>query len=492
MDYNPNTYYRFTDAEGNTIEAVGDNGYVAESVQTGIPISVGSNGEWFTTPYLEKSGGQVVAHLPEWFKSTPEYQQWQQYTPYITNNLTSENLSNLSDILSSLGRQSKAKTAVSKEALSYGVTNNNLQNQYYNNLAAIANEDKDNKNAISIYGKDFSSIADAARHYRDLGKEELSARLTAAQEVLDRAKEGKYTSEQDQAFTVDTLTLTNLLTAVNNNPTRYGEEGEFNGLLEASLWQKIQTFIGSSMQSLTEQSVFGLLARGAYGVGEVIQGRPLSLEIEAGREQLLNRPSFGGGLSGRDFAAQAGNVFGSLENIAVTWTLSSALGEATQGRTAAMNPNSFLNKVSSKMGKVGGSLATNFFLNDVPIDATFAITKAARGENWLIDTERTQPLIKTPLSLAGAFGVDIQLGPQVPDGMFFDLVGDAIVDLAPVVIPTVGGAAFQKLDDLTNGAVSRVREKIAVGNLKVQSKVGEIPVVGKAWTKFMNSAMNPA
>lgn len=477
--YDPNAVYWFIDRNGNKIESSGDNGYIQQAYTQGVPINTTDEGEWFVTPFISSKDGNVTVHMPNWFKNMPEYNEWliaARQTPLST--LTQETLEQSNRLLKALGNQGATRMSNYNDIKRLNVTDQNLIDKYANGMQAIFNEGGGGGDSpISLLGKDYSSIADVAREYKDKSKDELSATLSVVDKIIDQSEKGTYT---DQSSATDALLTRNILTIVGNNPDLFGNKDEFKGLLDASLGQQLNNFWGTAAATFAQSNVFGTLF--VRPINALVHGLDTPLE-DTISTVFANDPKFGYGLSNLEVAQNIGTGFGVAANVAATVVLSKGLSKINNTAVTAANPG-FYGKLVSGLDRVGGFLATDFFLNDVPIDAAFAITKAARGENWWLDTERTQPLIKTPLGLVG-----FEFGPQVPDGMMWDLIGDAIVDIAPEVISVSAGVTYRTLDDVTGGGISRMRESAAIKGWEIQDKLKDTPVVGKAWQGMVNKVM---
>ena len=490
--YDPNRTYQFTDSAGNTFESKGDNGYVWQSITEGIPISRTSSGEWFTNPYLESNGNKVTAYIPEWFKNTDEYSTWQTYASQIPNiSLTDDRVSSLKDILSQLGTSAATRTSLKNDIASYGVNTPELQDQYYKWMYAMGQEGAGNgkANLNGLFGSDKNeSVADVARSFKNVSKEELSAQMEHLYDVLEQGRNGTWQGSEKEML--DSVTLMKMLNYVDDNYKNFGdknigENDEFKGLLEASTWQKLQASGTAFMQTMAENfPIINLPARAIYGLGQLAQGKPFSMEVERARNDELLRPDLGAYLEGTEASTQVGNVIGTVGNIAGTMTTSVMLGNLISAKAATLAPGNFLSKVGDFAKTIPGAMVTDFVVNDIPIDLTFFASDWARTgsvEKAWNNPEEQQPLFGIPI--VGNFG------PQVSNGLAMNLLGDAIIDVSLPVISVVGNTSFKKLDQWTSGGVTRTREKIAIENLKVQQKLTNLPVLGSEWQKFINHMM---
>lgn len=478
-EFDTRAWYKFTDKDGNTFSSLGDNGFVQQSIKEGVPISVNENGDWYIEPYLENKNGQVVAHLPEWFKSTNEYEQWKTYAAQIPSSLTDDTFNSLNDIFKGLSSQGLLRNSLKNDIASFGVTDANLQNKYVNDIVQVAVEGKGGGAAKlnDIYGSDQNeSAADVARSFKDMSKEELSSIMTNLYETMKKGQSGTFTGTQKQML--DAVTVARILNYIDDNYSTFGTDNEFKGLLEMSGWQKFQRAGTEFMQTLAEGPLGLFTARLVY------LGTNGSMKIENAREEIFSRPLVGGGLENGEGAQKIGSVAGSVGNIAVTMATSMLLGNAINAKLAVNSPSGFWGSVGNFAQTIPGGAVTDFFLHDIPVDLIFAADDLARTgsvEKAWYNPEEEQPLFGIPI--IGSFG------PRVPGGLAMNLAGDAIIDAAIPILAIAGNTAYKELDDITGGGVSRTKEKIAVKNLEIQNKLVEIPVLGTGWQKFMNYMM---
>lgn len=105
-DYDPNAWYKFTDQNGDTFTARGDDPLVRESITKGLPIYTNEQGEHYIYPYIEQDGNNVIAHIPYWFKTTPQYNEWENiWAPTIPNTeINAHTVSVMNEVLGRLGR----------------------------------------------------------------------------------------------------------------------------------------------------------------------------------------------------------------------------------------------------------------------------------------------------------------------------------------------------------------------------------------------------
>lgn len=497
-EYFPNATYEIYDKNGNVIAtSKGDNGYVWQSVTSGVPISINKKGEWYVTPYIESDGQKITAHIPSWFKATPEYEEWSTISAQIPNlSLTKDRLSQMNDILKSLGNQGVTRQSLSQEIASYGVNSPENRNKYYEWMTEMGwegsskNTDREKAKISGLVSDEESpmSVAEIARQFKDLSKEELSGYMTNLYDIAEKGKNGEWDGSEEEMLRA--VSMIKLLNYVDDNYTGYGdknfgENDEFQGLLSASFLQNLNATHTSFMQTMAENfPIINLFARAIYGAGEVISGRPFSFEIERNRDILLNLPSAGGGLEGREAAMQVGDVTGTVANIAGTMFISVKLGNFISGKAATATPGGFVSRLGDFAKTIPGAMATDFFLNDIPIDLMFFASDWMRtgdiGKAWY-NAEEEQPLFGVPI--IGHFG------PSVPGGLGMNLLGDAIIDVSLPILSIVGNTSFKKLDQWTSGGVTRAREKAFVTNLRIQKTLTDIPVIGAGWKKFVNHMM---
>lgn len=484
-NYDPNAEYRFTDANGNTFVSKGDNGYVWQAMTSGVPIYVNQNGDWYTEPYLESDGKKITAHIPEWFRGTPEYESWSQVSAQIPNlTLTKDRLSQMNDYLKALGSQGVVRYSLKNEIASYGVKNPELQNKYYDWMVEMGTEGAGKGDAkLNGLFDNEKSVAEVARMFKDMSKEDLSTNVMKMMDTANKGLSGTWDGSEEEMLAA--VSLYKILNYVDDNYKNFGKDEEFNGLLQASAFQKFRASQTSMMQTLAENfPIINLFTRTIYGIGEAIHGRDFSFEIEKAREGLLDKPDTGGGLEGRDAAMAVGNVVGTVGNIAGTMELSVALGNVINAKTITSAPGTFLSKMGDFAKTIPGSMVTDFALNDIPVDLMFFATDWARTGSFtkaIYNPEEEQPLFGIPL--IGNFG------PKAAGGLATNLLGDAIIDVSLPVLGVLGNTSYKKLDQWTSGGVTRTREKAAITNLKVQQKLTDIPVLGDVWKKFMNYMM---
>ena len=498
MAYDPNKNYIFTDKDGNTFTSRGDNGYVWQSITEGIPISVDSNGNWYTEPYLDVEKTGYVAHIPSWFKLTDEYNQWQTYASQIPNLSVNETVyNNLNNILKTLGSQGALRTSLVKDIKSYdskGVLSQDQINKYVKDIVAMAAEGQGGDKAkITLFGTEYNSAADIARHYKELSKESLSRAMTSMYDIMDKGAKGEWDDKPE--YLADTVTVAKILNYIDDNSQQYGTNNEFDGLLSSSVWQQINRGLTQFMGGVSSNTFVGIPARVAYaGMQYGFNGKEWDFKIEdLYNERLATGADLGAGLEGNEAADVVGMWGGAIGSIAVTMATSMMMGSAINGKVATSAPGGFWNNVGTFAQTIPGAAISDFFLNDVPLDLMMFTTDTMRdgAGRAAFDPENPQPLFGIPFIRQGADGnfYPSGFGPDVPGGLVMNMVGDAILDAAIPFLGIVGNATYKNLDRLTDGGVTRVREKAAVTNLKIQQKLTDIPVLGTGWQKFVNYMM---
>ena len=452
-------------------------------------------GEWFTQPYLESDGKTVTGIIPAWFKATPEYQDWMTYSSQIKNySLTKDNLDYFSDILGSLGRQGEQRMMLYKDTSSrIGLTDRKEQEKLFSDLQAIATEgnggDKAKLNILEEAGEN-ASVADIASIYKNMNKEQLSAQLLGYQNIL----EGK--QEADQKTKREAYTLTQLLNAVDDNPSGYGQNDEFKELLQASAPQKFASFLSSTAATMSEmlpieaditRGILGLAGGIGQGLGGMIQGKDFAEGFSQGwkeahslgTEEQLNLPSTGAMLEGREASIANGNAVGIGLGVVATIAEAISAGGAIDAMVAGSAPGSTLAKIGTFSNTVAGAMVYDWVAHDVPIDLKIFFGRLSQGvevDKALINTEETQPL----------FGF---FGPEAPSGLLTDLGGDALINLSIPVVGVAAGQLWNTLDQATGGAVGRIREAAALKNMDIQNKITDMPVIGTSIKKFNDAIL---
>lgn len=482
--------YELIDKDGNVVgTSKGDNGYVWQSATQGIPISVNSKGEWYTNPYIEKQGNTIVSHIPEWFKTTDEYSDWvNTYRPQMDyDTLTDERIKQYNDLLNGLGDNGGTRISLRQSAANYGIVSPERQNDYAKYMIAIANEigGGDAANLKGIYNDENMSVLDFAREVKNFSKEDLSRVVTDAYQTLADGTTG--TLQDDDKIFKAALTSA-ILNLVDDNYATFGDDKEFQGLLEASVWQKIGRAMGTASATFTENNILGLIPRALYGVRSLAHGKGFNLRIEEPIEQVLGtKAEWGANLEGLDTAESLGVWSGAIVNMIASVKLMKGIGKIYNGKLAGTPVMNFL---TNSNGTITGAVAQDFFLNDLPMDMVLFINDIARYQGdvgkALYDPEETQPLTGIPFIARANNGqiLPTGLGPQVPGGLVMNMVGDILVDLAPEIIRTTLGA----LDNKTGGVITRFKEDVAIKNFQVQESLSNT-LVGKGWSKILKNFM---
>lgn len=500
-EYIPSDYHVFRDKDGNTIVSTGKNGYIWESITNGVPVSVNENGDWYVNPYLEVTQDSIVAHMPDWFKSTPEYTEWnERFSGQIEYGINKDTFNQLNDVLNSYGNMGLSRKSFKEAATSYGIVDQDLIDKHAQNIFGLYQEAADEGDySFTIDGQKYESVAEFARSHKDLSKEELSARLSNAYNNLKKAQENKDSlTREDQEALVDTLSAVQMLGYVNDNYKTFGKDEEFKDLLEASAWQKIVAAEAAWVQT-TKDDPFTQTSMWAYGPGAYFL-RKYGFNTTLGKVDFSTDVAVGAGLQGTEGYIKVGSTIGSIENVAAAVGASIAAGKAIAllGVSAGAGKlGTFLRTLGSFAQTPVGSMVTDFFLHDTPLDfiRAFGVATADWKENGLQssedfkrgvgkawnDTEQKQNLIQIPI--IGNFG------PEVDAGLKNDLIGDAIVDLSLPVIGQLAKVFSTQLDTITDGLTTRIREKVALKNLSVQQKLTNIPVLGTGWKKLVNVFM---
>lgn len=472
----PNRWYRFTDKDGNVHTSRGDNGYVWQALESGVPMSVNKQGEWYVTPYMEVENGNVITHMPNWFKETNEYQDWYSIASRTSvDSLTDDTFSQLNDLLRSYGNQGAVRMGTYKQGDQYGITDpgekQKLADDYISILVEGGGGDKAN---LSLSGH-TGSVADIAREFKAMSKEDLSSYMTGISKILDNETSEEFSQEAKR----EVLTLRNLLNVVNNNPDSFGKEGEFKGLLEASEGQKfLSAFMNASQAFMESVPIANLVPRTMFGWEKAMQGGDFGegFQIERRREEVggpLLNPYTGYMLEGTETSQIAGNVVGMIGATVTTAAMSNVIGKAIEGAAGAAKGGTFLARTGQFMQTLPGSMAFDFVTNDLPMDlALFAsdISRTGSIERAWYNEEERGPL----------FGF---FGPEAPTGLATNLLADALVDLVPV-LGVANKAVWKGLDDITGGAITRTREWGALQGLRFQKFVSEIPGVGTGLKKL--------
>ena len=496
--YDPKGFYKFTDKDGNTIYSAGDNGYVWEAMSNGVPLSVNSNGEWYVDPYLEVTPDNVVAHMPEWFKQTPEYTNWtSSYSQYVQPGINKDTFNQLNNILKQYGQQGLFRKSTSDLAKSYGITDADLVERSFQNTINLGAEMQGIDNdGITLYGE-TKRAADWAREIKGYSKEDLSKMMQEISDTLavsSGSKQGAWTgSREQQEAALSALSLNQLLNTVDDNYKQFGDGKEFEGLLQASALQKMTAGVYSANQGLMN-SVAALPARIVHGglsfatsLFDDEEGVKFDTRLSQYSDPLTSTTA-GAGLEGTEGAIKVGSFIGSVENFVTMYGVSVLTGGLinAKAQAAAGSASKILSAVGTYMQTPIGSMVSDFFLHDVPIDVLNFFTVASENggdfsKAWY-DPENKQNLIAIPI-------VGDLIPIKVQAGLMNDIVGDVVVDLSLPVLGKLSKFTSNTIDELTNNAATRFKEYVAVKNLALQEKLTNIPVVGTGWKKMINSIM---
>lgn len=483
QDSNKNRWYTFTDQYGNEHLSRGDNWYIQQSVNSGIPIYVNENGDWFTEPYVEATPTGLKAVIPEWFTKTDEYGEWlNTYVPQINSMpINNDTVDSVKQLLKGLGSQGAFRIKTYNEADSIGVTDPVEKQKLLNDTMAIINEGYYDTPASLDVLQDVgekATVADIARKYKSLSKEDLSKQLYSLQNIINAKGQGKW----DQKTTREAYTLYKILNAVADDPDAFGKDREFEGLLEASEWQKFQTHIANVGQTLSENlPLFTWAARLGSGLGAQASGKGFEYgwALENRRKEsygFLNNETLGTNLRGTEGSSVSGMWAGTILNMGATIAAGAAVGTYLGGVLASSAPGTMLANIGTFSKTFAGGMVFDFFANDLPIDFSLFLTDLASGKTpaqaWEDDSDK-QPL----------FGL---FGPNVNAGLKYNLIGDALMDVSMPIIGIGAGGLWRKLDDVTGGSMTKLRESAAIRNLKVQQKFSDMPVIGKGLQKFSN------
>lgn len=497
QEYNPDANYIFEDAEGNQFVSKGDNGYVWQAVTENKPISVTSSGQWYTEPFVEFEGNNMVAHIPDWFKDTPEYTEWKTIADqYPETGWGAEQQTQAKEILSDLGSLGSFRTSINNNlAQSFGITDQTIQNQVADNLIGIASEgqNSDYEAQIHINGTDeTASVAEIARGLKQASKEQLSSMMSGYQNLLAQAQTGQ---QVDQGDLVNAITMTNIATAIHDSPNNYGEDGEFEGLFDTSFWQGANAALYTSMAAMADSvPVASSIIQGVYSL---MGGKGDASDFF--NEQLSKRSDLGAGLYNQDTAIAVGSAIGQAETFGVIAATSVVAGSAINTKLLAGSKAGVLGKIgASAFGNtIVGSATIDFFLNDIPINLVLAASDfgeefartgdVGRAIDYAWSRPSTDP--NSPNGLALGFW-----GPDVGEGFVGNLAQDSFVNGVLMAVPVlqIGGNAFsRKLDALTGGSLSRFREAAAIANLRIQNAVSEVPVVDKVLNAVKATVTDP-
>ena len=112
MAYDPNATYIFTNGEtGETFTLEGTDPLAKEAMTNELPISVTESGERYIYPFVTQEGNGVTVHIPNWFKESEEYLEWEyMWAPTIPNTeINPYTVSIMNKTLDRLGREAATK-----------------------------------------------------------------------------------------------------------------------------------------------------------------------------------------------------------------------------------------------------------------------------------------------------------------------------------------------------------------------------------------------
>lgn len=479
-EYDPNRTYKFTDKDGNVFYSKGNNGYVWQSMTEGLPISVGSDGNWYVEPFISNDNGSLTAHLPDWFKSTPEYsQQWATIASQIPNmSINDTNLANVNSVLNSLGKQGALRYSLTKDANSFGIVDSTATQRYIENVVnGIGGQGK-----LTMFGTEYENTTELAREIKGMSKEDLSDLMTNVYDSMERYSSGEsdLTDVEDQKAAADLVAFGKIMNYVDDNYSNFGEDDEFKGLLSASFLQGVNAMAARNVQGLMN-SVFGIPARAVWGLFRGLDYGDWDFDMSeswVGEDNVLTRNS-GLSLEGTEVAQNIGSVTSALENLVGTVAISALGGQFIAGKLAAAGPGSFGSAMTQLGGTLGGAAAVDLVFKDIPIDLLYFLSDGL-NEGWdkaLWNEDETAPLF---------MGL---LGPDVPRGLVTNIIGDAALDVLLMGVGWTGTAAGREvMDSVTGGMFGKFADTAAIGNLKLQNAIAErVPVL----RKFVDGMMLP-
>lgn len=490
--YDPSHYYVFRDKDGNTISSMGKNGYVWQSITNGVPLSINENGDWYVTPYLEVTPDKIIQHIPNWFKETKEYSSWKDnYSSYLQPGINKDTFNQLNDLLKQHGNQGLYRHYTTKSVADYGITDSALQNKYVDNLIALASEADGNPDLkIDLYGEQRSA-ADIAREAKGYSKEELATMMQNLSKTIEAGKNGKLGkndkwtgSLEQQDYVMNALTLYQVLNEVDDNYKMFGKDEEFKDLLQASGWQKFTAGADATWDVILK-TPFAIPARLTHGLLSLGSGKGFDTRIEQYTDPYAN-PGAGAYLEGTEGFIKAGGFVGGTLYLGMMIAASQFFGISQAAENAASSLAYKLFGTASAFATKPIGAAVEFTIWDAPNDVlNFFTTASENGWDWgkaWNNPEQKQNMIPIPI-----------IGDLIPwkgdAGLKNDLIGDVVVNFGGVVLSLLANGATTVVDDMTNGLYTRIKEKAAVGNLKIQEKLTDIPIIGTGWKKMINSIM---
>lgn len=549
MAYNPDATYEFTNKEtGETFTSKGDNGYVWQAMTSGLPLSRNSAGEWFVTPYIDRgSDGKITAYIPDWFKQTAAYSEWEKLEQTITSSkaasMTIDELSSLNDYLKGLGGMGAVQHySLGTAKGTYGL-DDVYSAKYVNNILNAYTELNGGENAkIELGDKSWDSLEAFANDYKNMSKEDLSAEITSALNLLSKVASSQETygsyfprtnlvqkqqknPEILQQKVADALTKYELLGAIEENSTWHN--GDYKGLLEASGHQKWMTGLASYASAGAQNPLVNLLMSGINLMAGI---------KETPQEYLQNFISTssvsGAGLNGRENAISVGGIAGTVANIALTIAEIYLIGDAAgalgtklmgSGSKIAQTAGSLLSKTGTFATTPAGVFTADLLINDIPMDLAFFFTRAIQTGDWkgallstwseqnksvwtgtydkagnkvmtepYEDKQKLVPIMVYPVrDEQGITSLQAGIGPDVPSGLLTDLAGDVIADITVPFANMLFNVTTNGLDTITHGTITRLKTDVAIKNFQLQQKLTDIPVLGTGWKKMIDAFQGP-
>lgn len=506
MEYDPKGYYKFTGEDGSSFYSAGDNGYVWESMTNGVPISINEKGDWYVHPYIDVTPENVVVHMPDWFKNTPEYKDWQSISTLIYPGINKSRFDEINDSLDKLGKMGVLRVGLANEAKKYGITDEALQSGYRDAIVGLASENKINNpddyapGKFHAFDKDYESIAEFAREFSAMDKERQSSVMTELYGRLQNAEGKTGLAYDEQKKIYDALVGAAILNAVDDNYEAYGNDNEFEGLLQASGQQKFNSFIVSWIGGMSN-SFLGVIPRAVrgslYGVATLLgkSDKGFDTRIEDDVEADLKSAAYGYSLEGQQEAITAGSYAGTATSVLAMIGLAMATGGVKQDvvtKAGLTSANFTASLVTFSKQFLGSCIIADFAFTDVPLDIlNFFTAWSQKGSiaKAFWDSSETQPFLPIPFSDKIPILKDIN--PQVPQGFVMDLAGDITLDAGTFLIGGLANYTADVVDEATGGWVTRVREGAAIQGFKMQEKFRNIPVIGTGWSKLMDAIWSP-
>lgn len=545
MAYDPNKEYIFTNEEtGETFTSKGDNGYVWQAMEEGLPLSVNSKGEWYVVPYVDRnSDGTITAYIPNWFKGTDAYSDWKNTVGSMTKAyaaaMTNDQLGSLNDYLKSLGGHGALQMSEIKSAKNFGLDDNYARNYYNNIVSAITELNGGDPAKITFSDGTQRSVSDIANEFKGMSKEEISEKVVEYQQLLaqaqdSQAKYGSYFPRQNlvtapqsnaeaiQQKVADVLVTYKILDAINQKGSTY-QNGDYVGLLDSSTHQQFMTGLASYASAGAQNPLVNLLMSGINSLAGIDETPQEYLQ-----NYIAKNSSAGAGLEGREAAISVGGITGTVANLALTaaeiYLIGAGAGavgsKLLNGGKIAQGIGGFLSGVSTFAMSPVGMLTSDFVVNDLPQDIAYFMMKGSQTGDWAgatlsvwgkpeneakpyynaegklvtpepeYEQQKLVPFGIYPVqSEDGIVSLGVGLGPEVPSGLITDIAGDIIVDLSLPIVNNVFKVVSNAADTATGGAITRIKENISIKNLELQEKLTELPGIGTAWQKTVNAFM---